>query len=539
MINNDKTELHVLKLEKLRRLELEVRREIWRKNPILWLKDRLGVSYKTFIWSLYEEEYKLHIWDGTKNPLSTALEAIANRQWVGIESGTGVGKTYMAAHAILFFLDVYIGSTVVFLANSERQLKMNLWKEIGKIYHKFKKLHPKSELLSLNLRMDNSVEKASNSFGYEAIGLTAGVGVNEESATKLQGIHNQNLMFVIEEMAGANPAVTQAIFQTCVSDNNVILGLGNPDAESDELHKFCKLKRVTHIRASALDFPNVVLNRDVVKGAVTRSSIAHRLEELGADSDLYQSRVRGISPAQSKDSLIKIDWFNQCINHKPEVVSYNAVGCDVAKSENGDKGAVAWGQGSILIGIKDFQCSGVTGASDIAYNLIYNSSDLLMFGGNDYDLPTLYELGIDASGVGIDAVGIGVSVIEAFYRLGYTTVGLSGGQWEEALLIDETSQKALFRFVSLRAQMYYQAREDLRKMEVGIDIKDTQILERLRKELCSPKLVPSPSGIKVEEKAEIVKRLGSSPNLADAFVYWNWMRHGYRRVSSLYLPLGA
>jgi hypothetical protein len=69
---------------------------------------------------------------------------------------------------------------------------------------------------------------------------------------------------------------------------------------------------VVHVRISALDHPNVVAeDAGIIPGAASGSSIAKRLEKYGLDSPIYQSRVRGISPDQASDGLIRRVWLGE------------------------------------------------------------------------------------------------------------------------------------------------------------------------------------------------------------------------------------
>lgn len=54
------------------------------------------------------------------------------------------------------------------------------------------------------------------------------------------------------------------------------------------------------------------------------------------------------------------------------------------------------------------------------------------------------------------------------------------------------------------------------------------ILKQLKKELTQIRYFIRGGKIAVESKDEIKKRLGGkSPDLLDAMVYWNWMRHNF------------
>jgi hypothetical protein len=54
------------------------------------------------------------------------------------------------------------------------------------------------------------------------------------------------------------------------------------------------------------------------------------------------------------------------------------------------------------------------------------------------------------------------------------------------------------------------------------------MFEHIKRELTVSKFKRSPGTIAIEAKDDIIKRLGKSPNVADAIVYANWVRKGYR-----------
>ena len=526
--------------------------QAYQNKPNQWLTDRFLEDDKLLFWDKYKG-YENHNWDGTPNPFGTAFDALANKEWVAIESATSVGKTFFIPRVIFWFLDTFEDSLVITTAPKKEQLRRVLWTEIGNAFHKFKRIRPYSEMFSLNLTVDkrkNEVTYEQNDYGvyeakssgrgHEAIGIVAGVGAGEESATKMQGFHRKNMLFVIEEAAGVHPAVITAIINTSTGGNNLILAVGNPDSELDALHLFSQKSKVRPIIISALDHPNVVLGKEFIPGAVTTGSINFRKEEYGEDSPFYKSRVRGIAPTESVDSLVKNEYFDQCLEgSKTFKVAlhntthyYNAVGLDVANSEAGDMGAAAFGKGNRLDYLKEFQCPNAT---HLAYNIIMDDVELAANNYKIYSLPKIKDYEIIPQCIGVDSVGIGVATVNAFLDRGYSTISLMGGQMDYATRTGQDGED-LYKFVNLRSQMYFEAREDLRMAEVIIGITDQRVLRQLRKELITIKYKIQGGKIYVESKDEIKKRLGGkSPNLADAFVYWNWMRKGYYLRGS-YLP---
>jgi hypothetical protein len=508
----------------------------WQENPLLWLKERFGEDPKSFRWSDWGEGYETHAWDGTPDPLATAWKALANNEWAGVESATGVGKTFYLARVVFWFLDVFEDSLVVTSAAVASQLKEQLWSEMKTAFHKFKKIRPHAYLFnSLRLLVDargfdELAPDEENQNAWGAFGVASRASSGSQSNTGRQGFHRKHMLIIVEEAPGTDHASLAAYENTSVGDHNLILCVGNPDNEFDPLHVFCQKARVRHIRASALDAPNVVLGRTVVEGAVTSHSIATRATEYGTVSNLYMSRVRGISPGQSVNSLIKAEWIDASIEDgkaHPYPQGVGAAGVDVANSEAGDKAAVAMGIGNVLLFLKEFQCPD---ASHLAYNLLYDSIELESRGYRDYQIPTIYDYNIRPECVGIDAIGVGVSTVHAFHEhyQGSAVVSLqSGGGALAAAIPTDNEGKPLFGFDNLRAQMYWELREDMRMGRVFIKIDDKTLLHQLKQELATPKYSSKTGKIKIDSKDDIKKRLGHSPNLADAVVYWNWVRKRY------------
>lgn len=526
----------------LSELAAQAKAQSYQSDPVKWLEERFGEKISLVDWTKYGG-YDNHTWDGTANPFYEMCKALANKKHVGVESATGTGKTYMLPRVIYWFLDTYPDSLVVTTAPKKEQLKRVLWNEISNAFPRFKKIRPHAELFSLTVNVDKRkqvikaekneqgfFEKKGSGSGWEAIGIVAGVGSGEESATKMQGFHRKNMLFVIEECAGVHHAVITAITNTCTGSNNLIVAVGNPDSELDALHLFCNRAGVINVRISAYDHPNIVLKKELIPGAVTVRSVEERRDEYGEDSPFYKSRVRGIAPTESVDSLIKGDYFDQCTKGHPKFEKvavnkkffYNACGVDVANSEAGDAAAVCFGRGNVCDYIKEFQCPNAT---HLAYNLIMDDMELAKNGYKNYDIPTVKQYEVMSQNIGVDAVGIGVATVNALHDKGYKATSLLGGQMEYAVRTG-TNGEDLYKFNNLRSQMYFEAREDLRLAEIVLDLPPT-ILRKLKRELITIKYKVQGGKIVVEAKEEIKKRIGKSPNLADAFVYWNWCRKGY------------
>lgn len=415
-------------------------KEYYASNPLDYFRDRLGIKPETINWNLLPQ-YKEHNWDGTVNPFMCILNALVNNQWCGVESATGTGKTFIGALIVLWFLDCFDNSLVVTTAPKEAQLSLHIWKEIGKLHSKFNK----GSLTSLQLNMSDDPNKKD----HLAVGFVAGVKAGEEASTKAAGFHAENLLIILEETPGIPGAIIAAFNNTCTSPHNLILAFGNPDSQSDQLHTFCKQPNVTHIRISAYDHPNVVLNNaSFIPGAASIEGIKRIQNRFGEGAQITLSRTRGISPTESQDSLIKLSWCHAARDkwqiyadergriNESEITGKYSLGVDVANSDKGDKAAIARGRGDVLIEVNDFQCP-----------------DANQLGKRDV-LDIMKRYNISPQNVGVDGVGVGVGTINALKEMKVHVLDLKGGAAAER-------HSGAEEFKNLRSQMYWQLRQDL------------------------------------------------------------------------------
>jgi hypothetical protein len=484
----------------------------YQKNPVRWIVDKLGIPERTLIWSV-SPEYRVHAWDGTVDPLATVLNALADWKNVGVESGTTTGKTFLGACLVLWFLACFDLATVVTVAPKQDQLELHIWKEIGKLWPKFRRHFPTAELTTLRIRM------VKGSDAWAAHGFVCGVGADEDSANKARGFHAEHMLILFEETPGIDPAIMKAFRDTCLAPHNLRAAFGNPDHQLDQLHQFCTSYGVQHVRISALDHPNVVCdNPSIVPGAASRVKIDERRIEDGEESRSFKAKVRGLSPAEASDALIKLEWCEAAARRgeldelrAPLLVGLPALGVDPSNSANGDKAAIARGRGAVLISVDAKPCP--------------NSNQL----GRDL-LTEITRDGISPHHVGVDPIGVGAGTVntldDGLKGKGSTVQRLNGSAKPMSSI--EKSPDGSTRewaadanlFINLRSQMWWQMREDLRHGRIAIP-RDTALF----RQLTTPTYTEDNGKVVVERKEDIKSRLnGQSPDEADAAVYWNWVR---------------
>ena len=525
-------------------LEAEYREDmykIYRKNPMAWVRDVLGEDEKFYRWSLHEG-YENHIWDGSKDPLWAAWNCLTKKQWTSLAAATGTGKTYTAARIALWFLDCFEDAFVITTAPKEAQLMLNIWAEISKVQKRFKETaRPFMYQTKLCLKAEGMNLDSPFRQSHQIIGFVAGVGADEESANKARGFHRKNMLFILEETTGIDSAIITAFKNTCTAENNLILALGNPNSEHDQLYKFSQLPNVHDFRVSAYDYPNVVLKKEIYAGAASCGSIDRRKAEYGEDDAIFKAMVRGITPTDDESSLIKGAWIDAAdiwgehfAGCKKDPEGYNGCGVDVAQSLNGDMASVAWFESNELVRIDEFVCNNAT---HLAYNLIMDDVQLMENDYTKFDTGKVADYDIMPCCIGVDTVGVGVATLNAFADEGFTVTSMSGGVWKDEgiipIITDEDDREILqYSFANGRSQWYWELAEDLRKGLVRINIEDRAQFAAFKKEATAIRRAESDNYIAIEKKTVLKKRLkGKSPNRLDAVVYANWCRKAYRLTS--------
>lgn len=480
----------------------------YRSDPVGWAVEKLGVPEATLRWSL-GDGYDAHVWDGTREPLETAFLAIRDWQDAAIESGTGTGKSYGVAILILWFLACFEGAEVYTFAPTEDQLKLYIWKNIGDLWSRFSPHFPAAELTSLTIRMRGGIDETWSAHG-RAVQIRAGEAVSNRAA----GMHAEHMLLVYEETPGIDSSVLAAGKHTCTAPHNLRIAIGNPNHRLDALHLMTQEAGVVAIRMSALDHPNVVTgNANLIPGAISQVSIDKRRIDFGEVSPSYQSRVRGISPEQASDALIRLEWLKAArLRYEARKADgtlptqVTGKGVDVANSANGDHGAIVDFAENVCIRIDSFPCpdSNALGAQIVR---------------------EARNAGLPALRIGVDAIGVGAGTVNEARRLGWTVNALYAGgnpmkmveKTPDGQAVEWSGDVNLFK--NLRSQMYWQARTDLQSG--GIDVPyDKQLWE----DLVAPSFDDSDKVVKVESKDDIKERLGRSPDKADAFVMANWVR---------------
>ena len=200
------------------------------------------------------------------------------------------------------------------------------------------------------------------------------------------------------------------------------------------------------------------------------------------------------------DQLIKFEWVSNAYSVEP-AVGRHKMGIDVARFGD-DNTTFAYMRGNELYEIEEF--------SGLPVDKVSN-----------YAQARIAERGIGADQVGVDVVGLGAGVADNLRGAGYDVRDIISGA--KAVEIDtEEEEETLYKFKTLRSQMWWHYRERLRKGEIAITIRHQKLVDDL---LAVKYKISADREIQIEGKDEIKKRLGRSTDYGDSAVYVDFVEY--------------
>ena len=267
---------------------------IYRKNPITFAREVL----------LFEPD----------NWQKDALMDLAENPKVAVKSGQGVGKTGMEAVALLWFLCCYPYPRIVATAPTKQQLHDVLWSEVSKWMSK-------SPLLSGILKWTKTyIYMVGNEKRWFAVARTATKPEN------MQGFHEDNMLFIVDEASGVADSIMEAILGTLSGENNKLLMCGNPTKTSGTFYDAFYSSRWMYQCHTVSSEDSLRTNNDNIKALIAR---------FGYDSNVVRVRVRGLFPNQESDVFIALQLLEDSIKleieSEDEKIERIDIGVDVAR----------------------------------------------------------------------------------------------------------------------------------------------------------------------------------------------------------------
>lgn len=275
-------------------------KKILKKKAKVWRK-----SIKTFAWDMFRfvpDEWQEETFKNVENTPRTA-----------IKSGQGVGKTGVEAVIVLWFLFCFPNSKVVATAPTKHQLNDVLWSEVAK-------WQAKSPILSKYLKWTKTyIYVVGHEQRWFAVARTATKPEN------MQGFHEDNMLFVVDEASGVADNIMEAIQGTLSGANNKLLLCGNPTKSSGFFYDCFTSSRTLWTCQTVNSELSPRTNKENIEAIA---------KKYGKESNVYRVRVLGEFPLAENDVFIPISLVEKAImTDLPEQKKIGRIsfGVDVAR----------------------------------------------------------------------------------------------------------------------------------------------------------------------------------------------------------------
>lgn len=222
--------------------------------------------------------------------------------FVAIAAGSGVGKTFWLSKLIYWFLTTRRG-VVPCTAPTEHQLYDILWKELKKDWDSSPLLQQIFTWTQTKLFVNGYVAT------WYAVARTATVSKGGKVLEGLQGFHDENLMFIIDEASGVADAAMAAVDGALTAHNAKVIMTSNPTRISGRFYNAFTRSR------KELGGPWFCMNVDArTSRYVSPKYVKMMLHEHGEDSPVFMAKVSGQFPNQEEMALISLSDIRAAIS---------------------------------------------------------------------------------------------------------------------------------------------------------------------------------------------------------------------------------
>lgn len=262
-----------------------------------------------------------------------------------VESGNSIGKSYLAAGLILWWLYTRPGSLVVTTAPSQTLLGTVLFKEL-------RRAHSKS-LVELHGKITESANASPQTLVVDTTGHQI-LGIATRGVERLSGQHAGELLQVIDEASGIEPDIWEALDSQNPTKRVVF---GNPikaEGQFVELAKRGELQnkdasipdghRTRLIIVPSTDSPDIREERSH-RGLADQKFLRRARETYGEDSLWWRTHILAQRPTVSTEGLLPPEWVDFAVNQiRPEqgygvqhLTSVRRLACDLGEGVGRDK----------------------------------------------------------------------------------------------------------------------------------------------------------------------------------------------------------
>ena len=502
----------------------EVRSSAYRKDPVLWAKEYLGVQ----LWSKQRE----------------ILYSIVENRKTAVAAGHGVGKSYMAAIAMSWWIDVHpigaddSGAPQTFVASTapfQEQISAILWNNLRIIHALAAKRyaeHVRRRMNGLPLGEYEACDHAlpghitGDNKWKTGDGLLIGQGrkpPDNKADSGYQGLHATYLLAIGDEAAGIGKEMFDALGNITTGPHNRLLLIANPTDPTSEMAQIWK-KRLSgwnRMHISVMDSPTVTkepgFDLEKAKGLSGQDYIDERRDEWGEDDPRYISRVLGQWAFDAGNNLFTDEVLARAANTVvvPDPEALIHFGADIARSGKDHTVVYARRDGEVWETDPETTLpTKRTGRRGQQVRFLAQWSKAPLTSSNPDNPGSAeriheYALAEGASVILVDASGLGIGVIDGLNEL-------SQGRYTVIEVYGSAASSDARAHLNARSENYFKLRDDMFAGRLDLDPSDEVLFDELRMIVYE---YADNGAVKMESKDSMKRRGAKSPDRADALWY--------------------
>lgn len=300
----------------------------------------------------------------------------------------------------------------------------------------------------------------------------------------LAGFHADNLLFILDEASGISDDIAEVVFGALTGQNNKLLMCSNPTRNSGFFYNAFHSDRDLFytMKISSMD-----------SGRVSDDYCKRLIKSYGTESNVVRIRILGEFPEIDSDSLIALEWVEAAMNREPEYKGELVIGVDVARFGD-DETVLAARVGDSALPLK-----------------VWRKADLMTTCGRIIgELERLMKkFSCGRATINVDDSGVGGGVTDRLREvlreknLHVTVNGCNNG-----------AKPRDSHYYNWGSESYFAMRDRLQAGEITLP-RDDELTAQLTTRKYS---VNSADKLTLERKDEFKKRIGRSPDKADAVV---------------------
>lgn len=457
------------------------RREQYFDDPILWAKDRLGVT----------------VWMNPSNPKRSQAEllrSIAKNKDTAVKAGHSVSKSFSVALAIVWWLDtrypdVFVAST----APSVAQISGAVWAEV----RKFRKTLERRYESGLNEYPGPPGYITSDNMWKEDDGTILGWGrkpPDQDIDSAFQGIHRKYVLAIGDEAVGLSEELIDALSNITSNETSrrvIVCNPTNPSSYIGRLFKE-KPKNWNFITISVFDNPNFTGEEvpvETKESLADESFVESKRQEYGEGSPRWNSRVLGEFDYDTTNSLFTDREFSVAFDCdiSPGYESRPVLGVDVARF-GGDSSVIYLNEDGRVRFYSSWEKTSGTDTASIIHRAAIDTG---------------------AREVRIDGLGLGGPIVDLVLQH-------SEGKYAVREIRGSAASPDRKQWHNWRAWSFDKVRGMMLDGLIDLDYGDRKLADELGG--IEYRFADS-GGLVIESKDDMRKRGIKSPDHADAFIY--------------------